>query len=101
MAMVNSLCENAMQFENGALRACGPTDKVILGYTASGENSPAAVNYRNDRRRIGKPNNTRDAAYSLIDNAAAGQKGKRNQKDGNYNCFESHLDESDNFRQLL
>ena len=53
MAMINSLCDKAMQLENGALRAFGPTGHVILGYATSGETSPAAVNYRNNSRRIG------------------------------------------------
>jgi len=50
MAMINSLCDKAMQLENGALRAFGPTGHVILGYATSEETSPAAVNHRNNSR---------------------------------------------------
>jgi len=50
MAMINSLFGKAMQLENGALRAFGATDRVILGYATSGQNSPAAADYRSDRR---------------------------------------------------
>jgi lipopolysaccharide transport system ATP-binding protein len=53
MAMVSSLCSKAAQLENGTLRAFGATDQVILGYETSGEDSPAAVNYRNSSLRIG------------------------------------------------
>jgi len=53
MAMINSLCDKAIQLENGACLAFGATDHVILNYTTSGENSPAAVNYRSYGRRIG------------------------------------------------
>jgi lipopolysaccharide transport system ATP-binding protein len=53
MAMINALCDKAIQLENGALRAFGATDHVILGYATSGENSSAAANYRNYNRRIG------------------------------------------------
>jgi lipopolysaccharide transport system ATP-binding protein len=53
MAMISSLCEKAIQLDNGELRAIGPTDHVILGYATLGENSPATVNYRNYSRQIG------------------------------------------------
>jgi lipopolysaccharide transport system ATP-binding protein len=53
MAMINALCDKAIQLENGALRAIGASDHVILGYATAGENSPAAVNYRSSGRRIG------------------------------------------------
>jgi homopolymeric O-antigen transport system ATP-binding protein len=53
MAMVSSLCSKAAQLENGTLRAFGATDQVILGYETSGEDSPAAVNYRKSSLRIG------------------------------------------------
>jgi lipopolysaccharide transport system ATP-binding protein len=53
MAMISSLCDKAIQLDNGELRAIGATENVILGYATSGENSPAAVNYRSYRRRIG------------------------------------------------
>ena len=53
MAMVSSLCSKAAQLENGILRAFGTTDQVILGYETSGEDSPAAVNYRKSSLRIG------------------------------------------------
>jgi lipopolysaccharide transport system ATP-binding protein len=53
MAMISSLCEKAIHLENGALRAFGITDQVILGYAAAGDNSAAAVDYRNSSRHIG------------------------------------------------
>jgi lipopolysaccharide transport system ATP-binding protein len=53
MAMVNALCGKAMHLENGALRAFGATDRVILGYATSGESSPAIANYRKCNRCIG------------------------------------------------
>jgi lipopolysaccharide transport system ATP-binding protein len=53
MAMISSLCEKAIHLENGALRAFGITDQVILGYAAAGDNSAAAVDYRNSSLHIG------------------------------------------------
>ena len=53
MAMISSLCDKAIQLENGVLRAVGASQHVILGYENSGENSPSAVNYRRHSRRIG------------------------------------------------
>jgi lipopolysaccharide transport system ATP-binding protein len=53
MAMISSLCEKAILLENGTVRAVGATEQVILSYAAAGENSPAAVNYRNSARVIG------------------------------------------------
>ncbi len=53
MAMISSLCNKAIQLDNGKLRAVGATGNVILGYANSEENSPAAVNYRSYGRRIG------------------------------------------------
>jgi len=53
MAMVNSLCDKAIHLDSGILRTFGPTDRVILSYATAGENSLAAVNYRNSSRRIG------------------------------------------------
>jgi lipopolysaccharide transport system ATP-binding protein len=53
MAMISSLCEKAILLENGTVRAEGATEQVILSYAAAGENSPAAVNYRNSARVVG------------------------------------------------
>jgi lipopolysaccharide transport system ATP-binding protein len=53
MAMISSLCEKAIHLENGALRAFGATNQVILGYTTADEDSPAKVSYRNQSRQIG------------------------------------------------
>ena len=61
MAMISSLCEKAIQLDNGELRAIGATDRVILGYATSGENSPAAVNYRSSQ-----PQDWRSICSALI-----------------------------------
>jgi lipopolysaccharide transport system ATP-binding protein len=53
MAMISSLCEKAIRLDQGELCSIGATDRVILGYATSGENSPAAVNYRKRSRQIG------------------------------------------------
>jgi len=53
MAMISSLCNKAIQLDNGKLRAVGATSNVILGYASSEGNSPASVNYRSYSRRIG------------------------------------------------
>jgi lipopolysaccharide transport system ATP-binding protein len=53
MAMINALCDKAIQLENGILCAFGAADRVILNYAALGENSCSAVNYRKHNRRIG------------------------------------------------
>ena len=53
MAMISSLCNKAIQLDNGKLRAVGATGEVILGYAGSEGNSPAAVNYRSYSRPIG------------------------------------------------
>src|SRR5262249_20718820 len=53
MGMINALCDKAIKLENGALRAFGSTEQVVLGYVTSEENSPAAANYRNYSRPIG------------------------------------------------
>ena len=53
MAMISSLCDKAIQLENGQLVAQGSSEAVILNYATSGRSSPAAVDYRSGRRRIG------------------------------------------------
>lgn len=53
MAMISSLCDKAIQLENGQLVAQGSSESVILNYATSGRSSPAAVDYRSSRRRIG------------------------------------------------
>lgn len=53
MAMISSLCDTAIQLENGQLVAHGSCESVILNYATSGRNSPASVDYRRSRRRIG------------------------------------------------
>jgi homopolymeric O-antigen transport system ATP-binding protein len=53
VAMISSLCEKGILLENGAVRAAGSIEQVILSYVAAGENSPASVNYRNSARVIG------------------------------------------------
>lgn len=53
MAMISSLCDKAIQLENGHLIAQGSSESVILSYATSGKNSPASVDYRHSRRHIG------------------------------------------------
>jgi lipopolysaccharide transport system ATP-binding protein len=53
MAMISSLCDKAIQLENGQLVAQGSSESVILNYATSGRSSPASVDYRTSRRRIG------------------------------------------------
>ena len=53
MAMISSLCDKAIQLENGQLVAQGSSESVILNYATSGRSSPASINYRSSRRRIG------------------------------------------------
>lgn len=54
MAMIGSLCEKAILLEKGQLCRFGPTEEVILAYSANGaENSPARINCRNAIPSIG------------------------------------------------
>jgi len=53
MAMISSLCEKAIQLENGQLVAQGSSESVILNYATAGRSSPAALDYRSSRLRIG------------------------------------------------
>jgi len=53
MAMISSLCDKAIQLENGQLVAQGSSESVIINYATSGRSSPAAADYRSSRRRIG------------------------------------------------
>jgi len=52
MAMISSLCSNALHLEAGRVVSIDTTDKVILSYSSSGTGSPASANYR-DGRSVG------------------------------------------------
>ena len=61
MAMISSLCEKAIQLDNGELRAMGATDHVILGYATSGDYSA-----RGSELQKFRPHNWRSICAAFI-----------------------------------